>query len=329
MGERMEGTWTTENPLETKVLDIASKHPEFDEKNAKREILILRDCEVVQDLYVLYQKLETMKPGNKNPLNSWLAYYMGVTTQKPNGEFNIEKRRTYGRSGFPDIDMDFDYMRRHEVVEYLIDKYGRDQVGNIGTIQTLKTKAALRRVIKVLDPTNTIRFDKNGKREKSDENTNFLLENEILRTLPTSMRREDGTFIKTVREAYNEYPEFRRYMDKYDDVRFFASRVEGSISSFGCLSKDTTILTKEGYVRIDQLDGKAAVAYIDKDENISYTNDYLPHKTGVKKCYKMKLSNGCWIKVTDEHLMFTDKGCVFFEEIRKNPGLYKILSIKK
>jgi DNA polymerase-3 subunit alpha len=51
----------------------------------------------------------------------------------------------------PDIDMDFCYERRDEVVRYVREKYGKDRVANIITFGTLKGKAAIRDVGRVLD----------------------------------------------------------------------------------------------------------------------------------------------------------------------------------
>jgi len=168
-----------------------------------------------------------------NKCQSVLAYYLGLTSAEPDSEFTLEKRRTYGRSGFPDIDMDFDYMRRHEVVEYLIEKYGREYVGNIGNVQTFKTKAAVRRAIKVLDPTNSLKFDEDGKEIKGASNENFALENEILRTLPGLMKRGDGSAVGSVQEAYEEYTQFSEYMDKYPEIMRIAKGIEGTVAGFG------------------------------------------------------------------------------------------------
>jgi hypothetical protein len=41
----------------------------------------------------------------------------------------------------------------------------------------------------------------------------------------------------------------------------------------------------------------------------------------------MKLSSGDWVKITDEHVVFTDHGCVLFEEIRKNPDKFKVYRV--
>jgi DNA polymerase-3 subunit alpha len=53
------------------------------------------------------------------------------------------------RFDLPDIDLDFESTRRGEVVDYLVSKYGREQVSQIGTFQTFKSKLALDDVARV------------------------------------------------------------------------------------------------------------------------------------------------------------------------------------
>ena len=53
------------------------------------------------------------------------------------------------RKDLPDIDLDFDDTRRYEIREYLVAKYGRAQVGNIGTVTNYKSKLALDDVARV------------------------------------------------------------------------------------------------------------------------------------------------------------------------------------
>lgn len=222
--------------LEKKVLVVARKHSEYDQDIALAELAKMNelDSDLVNNLWTLYDNAHQLgEVRTENKWNSYLAYYLGITNCKPTGVFHLEKRRTYGRSGFPDIDMDFDYLRRHEMVDYLKEKYGTEYVGNIGNVQTLKTKAAVRRAIKVLDPTNSVQFDDVGKEVKGKINENFALENEILRTLPGLMKRGDGTFVNSVEESCQEYPMFNDYMQKYPEVKRIASALEGTISGFG------------------------------------------------------------------------------------------------
>lgn len=315
-----------------KVISFITDKPDFD-KHKERLFDELQQMErlgIVDNLLEIYKRLTEgdIQAGRKNILNSLVAYFLGITTARPNGEFAVEKRRTYGRAGFPDIDMDFDYARRHEIIEYLQQKYGEDRVGNVGTTLTLKTKAAVRKAVEILDPENSI--DYSG--SKPDKSRNYALQNEILNTLPKSQsafKKKDGSLINCVDDACETFSDFARYMKQYPEVYRVARRLEGSISAYGCLAKDTLIKTDIGWVRIDQLDNTCKVAYIDKVGKELYTSDFHPHCTGIKKCYKMRLSKGTWIKVTDEHLIFTDQGCVEFEEIRKNPQKYKVYSVIK
>lgn len=236
------------------INSIIKTHPKYDsyKERAIKEVERIADIDSLSDgdplksyLIVKHKKITSNEEtiGNTNDTNSIVAYLMGITTKVPDKDFNLEKRRAYGRSGFPDIDMDFDYLRRSEVIDYFRSKYGgEDYVAHIGTIQTLQVKAALRRVIKVLDPTNSIKFDNEGKEIKNENNENFALENQILKTLPRIMKnRNTGDLIRTVKEAYEYFTKpiyrdqrsFREWMDEYPRVYEVASRIEGIISSTG------------------------------------------------------------------------------------------------
>ncbi len=311
---------------------IRATHPNADIPRVKEELHYLEESSLLKDLqrHVVTVDEDPQRRGDKNEPNSAVLFYLGATSlpHDPSRPIHVPKRRTYGRAGFPDIDMDFDYELRHLIDEYLVKKYGSDKVAKIGTVAQLKTKAAVRRVIKVLDPENSIVFDKAGKRIK-DEKSNFQLEQKVLSTLPGLMKRPDGSFVNSVKAASNEYEMFGRYMKQYPEVCRVARNMEGGISAFGCLAKDTLVKTDQGWVRIDQLDETCKVAYLDKDEEIQYTSDYVPYMTGTKQLYKMRLENGDFIKVTDEHVIFTDQGCVSFEEIRKNPEKYKVLTAEE
>ncbi len=219
------------NDLAKKILGIAAKHPKYDQNLATEELKKMQDLDVIEGFYNTYQDIDK-NIERDNPRNSALAYYMGIC-DPPARVFDLEKRRTYGRSGFPDVDMDFDYLLRYKIVDYIIDKYGRDYVGNIGTVQKLKIKAAVRRAIKILDPADSVRFDKEGKIIKDESGQSFALENEVLNTLPKLMKRPDGSFVETVEEAAQEYPEFGKFMKAYPEVYRVACRIKGTISSFG------------------------------------------------------------------------------------------------
>ncbi len=322
-----------------KILSIVNEHPEYSQyaSSVQQELEKLEELDSIDPAkplqgYLLssYRRIQNgdAQAGSNNRFNSVIAYLMKLTNRRPTESFHSEERRTYVRSGLPDIDMDIDYLRRGEVLDYVISKYGEENVAHIGTVQTLKTKASVRRAIKVLDPTNSIQYDENGKRIKSEKNFNFALENEILDSLPKILRNREGKLAKDIKETCQAYPKFKAYMDQYPEVYRIASAIEGTISGWGCLSKDTAIKTNIGWIRIDEIGSAVQLCYIDQNKEQKYTRQFLPHKTGKKVCYNMRLSNGDFIKVTDEHSIFTDQGCVRFEEIRKKPEQYKVLSIR-
>jgi DNA polymerase-3 subunit alpha len=174
--------------------------------------------------------------GNENKINSWLAYHLGLTLAKPNGEF-LPLRRAFARAGFPDIDSDFDYFHRQEIYDFIIEKFGREYVGNIGTYNGLKLKATIRRLGKALDVAGS--FFKGSKANKTDNEEKVT---EIVKSLPPQrgavlkVKDEDGNdrAIKTVEDAYKYCGDFRNYIDKYPGIREHAKKIEGLTSNVGC-----------------------------------------------------------------------------------------------
>jgi hypothetical protein len=270
------------------------------------------------------------KKGHRNPWNSWAAFYLGMTDKKPTGAFELPRRRAFARPSAPDIDSDFDYERRQEIIDFLVKKYGRGRVGNIGTYGALKMKSALTRIIKALDIADAF---KDGPAAYTTENE--AKAKEIKDSLPEQrgavlkVKDENGEehVIKTTRDAVKWCPAFAQNMHEYPEILKHADNVEGLLSIFGCVAKDTLVLTQKGWVRIDQLDRSCKIAYFDSKEELVFTGKYVAQKTGYKQLYRMKLDNGNYVDLTDEHKVLTDSGYVLFEEIRKFPEKYKVCSI--
>ena len=91
-------------------------------------------------------------PGRGSAAGSLVAYALGITDIDPL-RYNLlfERFLNPGRSSMPDIDMDFCFERRDEVIRYVRDKYGEDRVAQIITFGTLKGKQAIKDVGRVLD----------------------------------------------------------------------------------------------------------------------------------------------------------------------------------
>lgn len=91
-------------------------------------------------------------PGRGSGAGSLVAYCIEITDVDPM-KYNLlfERFLNPDRVSMPDFDIDFCNEKRAGVIEYVTNKYGKDRVGQIATFGTLKTKAALKDVARVLD----------------------------------------------------------------------------------------------------------------------------------------------------------------------------------
>ncbi len=91
-------------------------------------------------------------PGRGSGAGSICAYLTGITGVDPL-KYNLffERFLNPERVTMPDFDIDFCYVRRQEVIDYVIRKYGKDKVAQIITFGTLAARAAIRDVGRALD----------------------------------------------------------------------------------------------------------------------------------------------------------------------------------
>jgi len=90
-------------------------------------------------------------PGRGSAAGSLVAYALGITDVDPlRFDLLFERFLNPERISMPDIDVDFCFERRGEVIEYVRQRYGRDSVGQIITFGTLKARAAIKDVARVL-----------------------------------------------------------------------------------------------------------------------------------------------------------------------------------
>src|SRR5919107_4145485 len=90
-------------------------------------------------------------PGRGSAAGSLVAYALGITNVCPlKFDLLFERFLNPGRVSVPDIDVDFCFERRGEVIEYVRERYGRGSVGQIVTFGTMKARAAVKDVARVL-----------------------------------------------------------------------------------------------------------------------------------------------------------------------------------
>src|SRR5213595_1487406 len=90
-------------------------------------------------------------PGRGSAAGSLVAYALGITDIDPlKFDLLFERFLNPERVTMPDIDLDFCFERRGEVIEYMRSRYGRESVGQIITFGTMKARAAFRDVARTL-----------------------------------------------------------------------------------------------------------------------------------------------------------------------------------
>ena len=91
-------------------------------------------------------------PGRGSAAGSLVAYALKITDIDPiRYQLLFERFLNPGRKSMPDIDVDFCYERRDEVIRYIKEKYGEDRVAQIITFGTLKGKQAIKDVGRALE----------------------------------------------------------------------------------------------------------------------------------------------------------------------------------
>lgn len=154
---------------------------------------------IVHDFIVFAQEQNiTVGPGRGSVAGSLIAYLLGITGINPL-EYGLifERFLNPERVTMPDIDIDFCFERRDEVIQYVAEKYGQDRVAHIVTFGTMAARGALRDVGRVLGMPYG---DVDAIAKEVPETLGITLE-EALERSPALARR------------YEEEPQSRRLLD--------------------------------------------------------------------------------------------------------------------
>jgi DNA polymerase-3 subunit alpha len=108
---------------------------------------------IVQDFIAEARKMDvSVGPGRGSAAGSAVAYCLGITNIDPiKYDLLFERFLNPDRVSMPDIDIDFDDEGRGRVMDYVINKYGKNQVAQIITYGKMATKSAIRDTARVLD----------------------------------------------------------------------------------------------------------------------------------------------------------------------------------
>ena len=141
---------------------LAERYPDDDGKLADKlhyELGVIQKMGYVDYFLIVWDFINWAKshdipvgPGRGSAAGSMVSYCLHITNIDPI-RYNLlfERFLNPERVSMPDIDIDFCYERRQEVIEYVERKYGKDKVVQIVTFGTLAAKGVIRDVARVLD----------------------------------------------------------------------------------------------------------------------------------------------------------------------------------
>lgn len=134
------------------------KHEEY-KKRLEFEMNIINSMKFPGYMLIVWDFVKVAKekgiavgPGRGSAAGSLVAYSLDITDIDPmKYDLLFERFLNPERVSMPDIDMDFMQARRGEVIDYVVQKYGRNQVAQIITFGSLLAKGVIRDVARVLD----------------------------------------------------------------------------------------------------------------------------------------------------------------------------------
>lgn len=182
-------------------------------------------------------------PGRGSGAGSILAYALGITRIDPlKYDLLFERFLNPERVSMPDFDIDFCVRRRNEVIDYVREKYGHDCVCQIATMGTLKTKAAIKDVGRVM-------------------NIPFSEMNVLTKKIPNDLA------IKSVHDALEAEPELKSLYNKDPQKKQLfdtAAKLEGLCRQIGLHAAGVVISDIPLTARVPLLkagDGQVATQY--------------------------------------------------------------------
>ena len=185
---------------------------------------------IVQDFTTAAREMGvSVGPGRGSAAGSAVAYCVGITNVDPiKYDLLFERFLNPERVSMPDIDIDFDDVGRQKVIDYVIDKYGQEQVAQIITYGTMAAKSSLRDVGRVMDvPLPEVdRIAKSFPQQLGASLNQVLADGDIHPKLKGKLNGED------VDRAY-AFRELAAGQDQIGELIRTAKKLEGSIRNTG------------------------------------------------------------------------------------------------
>jgi DNA polymerase-3 subunit alpha len=186
-------------------------------------------------------------PGRGSAAGSVVAYCIGITNIDPI-KYNLlfERFLNPDRKTMPDIDTDFDDEGRQKVIDYVVQKYGKNQVAQIVTYGTMAAKMSIKDVARVMDLPLS---ESNALAKLVPEKPGTKL----YRVLHAPLTTKDGNASLEEKESYgsDDIENIKRLRDVYNskslqsEVLHIAEKLEGSVRNTGVHAAGIIIAPKD------------------------------------------------------------------------------------
>jgi DNA polymerase-3 subunit alpha len=195
------------------------KHSVVDyEQRLERELGIIQQMKFAGYFLIVWDFIRYARehdipvgPGRGSAAGSLVSYALGITDIDPlQHELLFERFLNPERVSMPDIDIDFCMNRRGEVIQYVTQKYGRDNVAQIITFGTMAAKAAIKDVGRAMD-------------------IPYADVDRIAKMVPTQLNI-------TLKQAIEDSPQLREAIEKDGQIRELfetAKKLEGLVRNSG------------------------------------------------------------------------------------------------
>ncbi len=269
---------------------------------------------VVQD-YIKYAKNNNIPvgPGRGSSAGSLIVYCLGITDADPI-KYNLlfERFLNEKRNSMPDIDVDISDIKREQIIEYLIDKYGANRVARVSAFQTIAAKQALRDIGRVYGYTQA-------------------MINELAKSIPNNFKDENSKNF-SLDYAYENIPAFKKQIEIPDYKFIFekAHLIEGlprqrGLHAAGVILNDNDLdsIIPLDYDQSDFIVTEYEKDYLEPQGFLKMDLLGLSNLTVIEKCLeKIKITHNVELKMED--IPFEDKSAIKIIHDLKTMGIFQL-----
>ena len=242
-------------------------------------------------------KKQLLGMGRGSAAGSLLAYVLGITqVDSIKHGLLFERFLSKKKKGLPDIDSDC--ADREEAIQIISDFFGEENVIPVSNFAKLQLASLCKDLAKLFG----VPFDLvNSYTQK--------MRSEAMAKAKQEPGFDAQVWDFTIEEAEKNSPSYKEFIEEMKKYPSFYTALTILFKQYKtCFSERTQLLTSNGYKTIHELNKGDKIAFIDKDENLFFNNDFSILHQGKKQLFAIELEEGVVLELTEDHEVFTSIG---------------------